>query len=196
MTRKDLGEFAKKVEAIASAAGHTLSVVPSGDLTDTGPSPEDTVYAAVHVGFEGARGGTYGPDTLSMDAVNRAIERAQNVPEAVWAQLGEVLESSQRAKFAEAPIALFFTCVGPLAAATLAIGVLGTEGGEGPGQYMHGQDMEQEPHEEGVWGERVAYVQYESPESEEVDLSPATHEERVKELGASDARYFIIARYD
>lgn len=196
MTRRQLGEFAKHVEAVAAKTGQALTLVGSGDLTDTGPAPDDTVYAEVHVGFEGGRGGTYGPDTILRDVALHALERAKAVPDEVWAAVGEKLEGREREAWDEASVSMYFTCVGPLTAATLAFGMLGTEDGEGPGEYMRGVDMEQMPHEEGVWGLKVAYVQYESPESEEVDLGDAAHAERAGELGVPDARYFILARYD
>jgi len=196
MLRRELGAFAQHVEAVAEKSGLRLALVPSGDLTDTGPSPDDVGYAAVHVGFEGGRGGTYGPDTIARDVTLGALEKAQKVPADVWSAISAGLQGEEKEEFDAAPVALHFTCVGPLAAATLAFGVLGTEDGSGPGEYLVGQDMEQERHAEGVWGRRVAYVQYESPESEEVDLSDAAHEERAKELGVPEARYFILARYD
>jgi hypothetical protein len=196
MTRRQLGELAQHVEAIAEKTGHALSLVPSGDLTDTGPAPDDTVYAEVHIGLEGGRGGTYGPDTIARDVALRALEKAKAIPAEVWAEIGEKLEGREREAWAEATVSMYFTCVGPLSAATLAFGVLGIEDAAGPGEYLRGVDMEQMAHEEGVWGRRVAYVQYESPESEEVDLGEEAHAERLKELGASDARYFILARYD
>jgi len=196
MTRKQIGEFAQHVQAIAEKTGHAVTIVASGDLTDTGPAPDDTAYTEVHIGFEGGRGGTYGPDTISRDVALHALEKAKAVPAEVWAAIGEKLEGDAREAWDEATVTMYFTCVGPLAAATLAFGVLGTEDGEGPGKYMRGVDMEQMAHEEGVWGQKVVYVQYESPESEEVDLGEAAHAERVKELGDENARYFILARYD
>ncbi|WP_170229720.1 hypothetical protein [Polyangium fumosum] len=196
MTRKQIGEFAQHVQAVAEKTGHAVTIVASGDLTDTGPAPDDTAYTDVHIGFEGGRGGTYGPDTISRDVALHALEKAKAVPAEVWAAIGEKLEGDAREAWDEAAVSMHFTCVGPLAAATLAFGVLGTEDGAGPGEYMHGVDMEQMAHEEGVWGLKVTYVQYESPESEEVDLGEAAHAERVKELGDENARYFILARYD
>ncbi|MDC3962132.1 hypothetical protein [Polyangium jinanense] len=196
MTRKQLGEFAKHVEAVAAKSGHAVTIVASGDLTDTGPAPDDTVYTEVHIGLEGGRGGTDGPETISRDVALHVLEKAKAVPDEVWAAIGEKLEGREREAWDEASVSMYFTCVGPLTAATLAFGVLGTEDGEGPGKYMRGVNMEQEAHEEGVWGLKVTYVQYESPESEEVDLGDAAHDERVRELGVEHARYFIIARYD
>ncbi|MRG96165.1 hypothetical protein [Polyangium spumosum] len=196
MTRRQLGELASHVEKVAEKTGIALTVVPGGDYTDTGPSPDDTVYTEVVVGLEGGRGGTYGPDTIARDMALRALEKAKVIPAEVWAEISEKLEGRERQGLSEAEVRMHFVCVGPLAAATLAFGVLGTEDAPGPGKYMRGVDMEQMPHTEGVWGLRVAYVQYEGPESEEVDLGEGAHAERVKELGAADARYFILARYD
>jgi len=197
MTRRQLGAFAQAVEAIGEETGFQgLTVVPAGDNTDTGPAPDDGVYSVLHVGFEGGRGGTYGPDTISREAALRALERAKGVPAEVWARIGDKLEGREREAWGEAKVAMHFTCVGPLAAATLAFGLLGTEDGEGPGEYLYGVDMEQERHAEGVWGRRIAYAQYEGPESEEIDLGEGAHRERAAELGVPDARYFILARYD
>ena len=196
MTRKQLGALSTFVDALREKTGHALTVVPAGDLTDTGPAPDDAIYTEVHVGLEGGRGGTYGPDTISRDVALHALEKAKAIPAEVWAEIGDKLEGREREAWDEAEIAMYFTCVGPLAAATLAFGVLGTKDSGGPGEYMRGVDMEQMPHEEGVWGRRVAYVQYEGPESEEVDLGEEKHAERVKDLGAEHPRYFILARYD
>ncbi|MDI1444148.1 hypothetical protein [Polyangium sp. 6x1] len=196
MTRKQLGELAQHVEAIAEKTGQALTVVPAGDNTDTGPAPDDTIYTKVHIGFEGGRGGTYGPDTIARDMALRALEKAKAIPADVWAAIGEKLEGEERKEWDEAPVSMYFTCVGPLAHATLAFGVLGTQDGEGPGKYMRGVDMEQMPHTEGVWGQKVASAQYEGPESEEVDLGEAAHAERAGELGIPDARYVIMAQYD
>src|SRR5690606_20591838 len=111
MTRRELGELAKHVEAIGEKSGHRVTVVPSGDLTDTGPAPDDVAYTAVHVGFEGARGGTYGPDTISREAVFRALERAKDVPDDVWKAIGDKLVGVERERWNDAAVALHFTCV-------------------------------------------------------------------------------------
>jgi hypothetical protein len=198
MTRRQVGAFARHVEDVAARAGLPIKVVAAGDLTDTGPSPDDTCYATLHVGLEAGRGGGYGPDEVWRDATLSTLEAARRIPEAIWAEIGEGLTDRPRTAFSEASVALYLTCVGPLAAATLGFGIIGGEDDEGPGEYMYGQDMEQQPHEEGVWGVRVGYVQFESPDSEEVDLSDEAHAARVAELGEHAARagYYVMARYD
>jgi|GEM_PF-5128845 len=196
LCRRDIGAFAAHVDAIAEKQGISVKVVPAGDFTDTGPGPDDEVYSVVHVGILGPRGGTYSPDGISREAALRALESAHGLSPDVWTTIGEKLTGSDRERYDEAEIGLHFTCVGPLAAATLAFGVSGNEDGEGPGEYLHGQDMEQEPHTTGVWGKKIAYVQYEGPESEPLDLTDTAHKAHIEELGNSDAQYYIIARYD
>jgi hypothetical protein len=50
--------------------------------------------------------------------------------------------------------------------------------------------MDQEPHSEGVWGQRV--VSGEDPDT--VDLSESAHQARVAAF--PEGKYFLIARYD
>lgn len=197
MLRKDLGAFAAHVLEVGKKNNLAISLTPSTDLSDdSGPGPEEDIYCTVHVGFTPAFGGTYSPDSVSRESCVKAIEEANAVPEEVWKEIGDKLREKERERYDEAAIRLHLTCVGPLAAATLAFGIPGTEDSEGPGEYMYGQDMGQEPHEEGIWGVNVAYVQYESPESEEVDMSDSAHAERMEKLGVDNGGYYLIARYD
>lgn len=197
MLRKDLGEFALHVKKLAEKHGMSITVVPSGDLSDdSGPGPDEDLYSTVLVGFVSDWGGTYAPQMISREKALQAFKNAQNVSDEIWKEIGDKLGEKEREAYNEAPVALHLTCVGPLAAATLAFGVVGKEEGGGPGEFMYGQDMGQEPHEEGIWGLQVAYVQYESPESEEIDLSDEAHAQRVEKLGVDGAAYYLIGRYD
>lgn len=214
MLRKDLGTFAAAVDEIAKKHDLKLMVVPSGDLTDTGPGPDDAVYSVVHVGFLADCGGSYAPEVIIRAQVLAALEKAQNVPAGVWAEIGEKLSENEINAYNDAEIGLHLTCVGPLTAATLAYGVLRNrknddeddvddddadqdEEESADGCKLHyGQNMEQEPHEQGVWGVRVAYVQYESPESEPLDMSDEAHQKRVELCNDPAAHYYIFARYD
>jgi len=93
-------------------------------------------------------------------------------------------------------VALHLTCTGPLAAGTLAFGVTGGRDDAGQGEFHYGQDTNQESHSEGVWGERVGYCQYESPDAVEVDLSDEAHQKRRDAAASPAAGYYLIARYD
>lgn len=199
MTRGDLGKLAASVEEIGKRAGFVMQVVPGGDYTtDSGPADEDEVYTTAVIGLEAARGGGYDPDAVDRDRVLAKLERARSIPAETWSEIVTLLPEKSREAFEEnAEISLHLVCVGPLSAAKLVYGVPGTEGDEGkPGEYHRGQDMEQEPHESGVWGTRVAYCQYEGPEVEAVDLSDEAHQANEKELGAEGAGYYLIAQYD
>lgn len=197
MLRKDVGAFAAHVLEVGKRHNLAISVTPSGDMSDdSGPGPDDEVYCTLHIGFTAAFGGTYSPDFVSRENCLKAIEEANAVSEEVWKEIGDKLNEKERERYDESVVRLYLTCVGPLTAATLAFGIGGTEDDEGPGEYMYGQDMGQEAHAEGVWGVNVAYVQYESPESEEVDMSDSAHAERVEKLGIDNGGYYLFARYD
>lgn len=197
ITRAQIGTFGKRVEGIAAKVGLPIVVVPAGDLTDTGPSPDENVYSVIHVGIEGGRGGTYSPDRVQRDRVLDALAKAKSIPDSVWTDIAAGLPNREKEACEEAEVGTHLTCVGPLSASHLVYGVWGTEERPGPGTYVRGQDMDQEPHAEGVWGVKVAYTQFEGPESEEVDFSDEAHAARVAELGEGhEGGYWIIARYD
>jgi hypothetical protein len=195
MTRFSFDAFSTHVEEVARKHGVTLSIVGAGDLTETGPGPEDSIYATVIVGDVVDEGGSFGPDKISRDRALSILAGVEKIAAAVWSEIGAGLAATEKERFEGARTALHLTCTGPLAAGTLAFGVVGDRKGSGPGKVHWGQDSHQEPHEEGVWGEQVGYCQYEGPDAVVVDLGDEAHRARASSVGEG-ADYYLIARYD
>lgn len=197
MTAGALTAFKLAVDALAERTGLPLEVVPGGDFTETGPSQDDAVHGDAVIGLPAGRGGPDGPSPLHREPALERLATARGISAAVWEEIAALLPEGRRARLLAEDIDLWLVCVGPLAAATLAFGVEGGEEDEDmPGEFLRGQDMDQEPFDTGVWGLRVEYVQYEGPEAVRVDLSDEAHAANVAELGRSDGGYFIISRYD
>lgn len=197
MTMTELTALKHAVDAIAERTTLALDVVPGGDFTSTGPGPDEDVHGSCVIGLSAGRGGTYTPDAVEREAALEKLEAAKKIGAEVWKEIAELVSEKARESFRKAKVDLWLACVGPLAAATLVFGVEGDEDASGmPGKYHGGQNMDQEPFDTGVWGLRVTYVQYESPEVERVDLSDKAHARRVEKLGRDDGRYFLVARYD
>lgn len=189
-TRAALGEAARAVRELGVKRGFSLELVPCADNTDTGAGPEDTVPWSMVVGLPVASGGTYGPEALSRDSALSRLEAAKALPAEVWSEIAALLPESSRANVMAEPIELHLLACGPLAVGKIAFGVPGTEEDAGEGEFQVGQDMSQERHEEGVWGQRVAGTE----DTEVVDFSESAHQARVAAF--PEGQYFLIARYD
>ncbi|APR86176.1 Hypothetical protein A7982_11525 [Minicystis rosea] len=197
ITKRQLVAFRDAVAGIGAKAGLTLVVVPGGDFTDTGPGMDEGVYGGCAVGLPAGSGGSYEPDVIERERALSQLAKAKDLTDAAWREIAALLPEREGETLRDAETGIQLVCVGPLAAATLAFGIEGSEDDEGkPGTYFTGQDMSQDRFATGVWGVRVGYTQYESPEVEEVDLSDEAHQKRVAELGQDNPAYFLIAQYD
>ena len=197
ITKRQLIAFRDAVAGLGANAGLTLVVVPGGDLSSTGPGIDEGVYGSCAVGLPAGSGGTDEPAPVDRDRALSQLAKAKDLTDAAWSEIAALLPEREAETLRAAETGLQLVCVGPLAAATLAFGVEGGEEDEGmPGEYHTGQDMSQERFQSGVWGVRVGYTQYESPEVEAVDLSDEAHAKRVAEVGRDNAAYFLIAQYD
>lgn len=183
--RADLGKLKLAVEAL----GKGLTVVPAGDLTDTGPSPDEECWGSGVIGIFHGSGGMDGPVTVTREKCLAKLEAAKALGPEVWKAVADLLPEKNRERFEE-EIQFFLVPVGPLAAAKIVFGKEGSEEDAGQGEYFCGQDMSQERHHFGVWGVRVCSGE----DPVEIDFSESEHQARV--AAHPDGGYFVIARYD
>lgn len=194
LTRAEISTLAAAVDALGKQKNLPLELVPSGDLTDTGPSDDEECYATMAIGLTALRGGSNSPEAIDLDQLLGKLNAAKALGDDVWKELAALLPESSREDFLAQPIGVNMVCVGPLAAAYVAFGTQGTEEDGGDGEYIRGQDMSQEPHQEGVWGQRVAGCEFEGSGHEAVDFSESAHQARLAAFPGGS--YFVIGRYD
>lgn len=194
LTRADIGKLFTAIEALGQKKGLALTLVPSGDLTDTGPGPDEECYSTMAIGLSVFSGGTYGPEKVPTDAITAKLNAAKAIGQDVWQEVANLLPEGAREDFLSQDVGLDLVCVGPLAAAYLAFGQEGSEEDGGEGEFIHGQDMGQEPHEVGVWGQEVVSCEFEGSGHERVDFSEGAHQARV--AAHPGGEYYVIARYD
>jgi hypothetical protein len=190
MKRSELGKFKLAVEALGKSKGLELAVVPCGDLTDTGPGPDDDCWGSLVVGIFHGSGGTYGPEQVTREQALAKLDAAKKIGDDVWQAIAALMPEGGREGFLENEIALHLVPVGPLAYAMVIFGSEGTEENSGEGEYFRGADMTQEPHSSGVWGQKVASGE----DPEVIDLSESAHQARVAAFPKGG--YFLIAQYD
>ncbi|MFT3711492.1 MAG: hypothetical protein QM817_27980 [Archangium sp.] len=185
ISRSELGKLKLAIEAL----GKGITLVPSGDHTDTGPGPDDECFGGGIVGILHGTGGGYGPDAVTREKCLAKIEAVKALGDDVWKPVTALLPESNRGSL-EGDVGMFLVPVGPLAAAKIAFGKAGAEEDAGQGEYQWGTDMSQEKHSSGVWGMRVCGGE----DPVEIDFSEAAHQARVAAF--PDGGYFVIARYD
>lgn len=185
ITRAELGKLKVAIEAL----GKGLTLVPAGDLTDTGPGADEECWGSAIIGILHGTGGGYGPDSVTREKCLEKIATVKALDAATWAAITALLPEKARDRL-EAEVEMFLVPVGPLAAAKIVFGKEGAEEDAGQGEYFWGQDMSQEPHHTGVWGVRVCSGE----DPVEIDLSESAHQARV--AAHPDGNYFVIARYD
>ncbi|MBL8912993.1 MAG: hypothetical protein JNM17_20025 [Archangium sp.] len=186
MPRSELGKLKLAVEAL----GKGITVVPAGDLTDTGPGADEDCWGSGVIGILHGSGGGYGPEPVTREKCLAKLEAAKALGPDVWKSVNDLLPEKNRERFGEEEVHFFLVPVGPLAAAKIAFGKVGVEEDPGQGEFFWGTDMSQEKHQQGVWGVRVCSGE----DPVEVDLSESAHQARV--AAHPDGGYFLIARYD
>jgi hypothetical protein len=195
LTRAQIGAFAAAVQRLGEAHTLTLEMVPSGDMsTRSGPPPDSKCYATMVIGIRSAEGGTSAPDPISRDGVLSSFATANTISLDVWKEIAALLPEGARAALLDQQTAVHLVCVGQAPAAYLAFGVLSEEEDGGNGEYLRGQDMDQDSHASGIWGQQVGYVQAEGPDELAVDFSEAAHQARVASF--PEGQYFLIGCYD
>lgn len=194
-TRGQVIALCEAIGQIGEETGTSLIAAPiDADLTDdSGPGDDENGYCSAVVGILVAEVGAYGPEEVGRDAMLRALESARAVPAEVWEKIDSAY-SDAGGKYEVDPTALWLGCIGPLPMAYLAFGTLGAEGEDKPGKFTRGQDMEQSPHETGVYGVRVASCSYDGSSAGAIDVGDAAHAAR--EAEAPGGAYYLMARYD
>lgn len=194
MTRKDIVALLEAAEALGKKHGLGLTVAASGDLSDTGPGDDEAAHSTIAIGLPFFSGGSDGPEQVSAEVVTAKLNAARAISADVWQALAALLPEDEREPFLEQEVGLDLLCVGPLAAAYFVFGEEGSEEDGGDGEYHHGQDMGQEPHDSGVWGLEVAGCEFEGSDFARVDFSEAAHQARL--AAHPGGQYYLIARYD
>jgi hypothetical protein len=187
ITRAALGKLKVAVEALGKEKGLAdFTLVPSGDLTNTGPGADEDCWGSFVVGILHGSGGGYAPDPVTREKCLGRLAALAAIGDDVWKAVEAMLP--ERSSLEEP--GMYVVHVGPLASASIVFGKQGTEEDAGQGEYFRGQDMSQEPHPVGVWGQRVASG--EDPAL--IDFSESAHQARVAAF--PEGGYYLIARYD
>jgi hypothetical protein len=177
------GEVKAAVAAV-EALGERLTLVLPGDTTTTGPSDDETCTDGLIVGVivGSVWANDHSPERVDRARVLREAAAVRDV-EKIAAALPEPLRAAYRAASDE----LVLAPVGPLPYACLMFGLPGRADAEGlPGEFRRGVDMQQESHEQGVWGRSIASGEF-------TDLRQV----RLDEPDSADGPgYWLIARYD
>lgn len=192
LKRSELGKLKLAADELGKAKGiEGFTLIPSGDFSaDSGPGPDESTYSSFVVGVLHGSGGTYGPEQLTRERALEKLERAKAIADEVWQAFVEKLPEARREGAADSETQLYVVPVGPLAYAKVAFGVEGSEEDGGDGEYVVGTHMDQERHETGVWGQRVAGGE----DPEVLDLSESAHQARVAAF--PEGKYYLISRYD
>jgi len=179
----------------ATSKDADFRVVPAADFSRwTEIENEESHYTSWAVGIrvESAFANSPGPsDPIDLKRIRSQEKKADKLlTPAFWKKVAEHLDDeSLREELLEGKNTPLLVACGPLASARLAFGKL--KKGEGL-EEMHGQDMEQEPHRESVYGIKVAGGGAWC--LDEVDLSDERHAEHL--AAVPGGKYFLIARYD
>lgn len=173
-------ELVAKVEAL----GGSLTLVLPGDTSTTGPDDSEACSSELALGVivAGAQANDGAPDRVDRE---KALRELASAAARDHAAIAAALPEPLREGYLAARDQLLVLPVGPLPYAYLVRGVAGTAGDEGkPGEYHRGTDMNQESHDEGVWGEIVASGEF-------TDVLPVSLDATQGEEG-----YWLIAGYD
>ena len=194
-TRGQVVALCETIGRIGEESGTGLVAVPAdADLTDdTGPGDDEMAYCSAFIGIPVAEGGGYGPEEISREAMLSALEKARAIAPDVWAKVDEEYKAAG-GKYPGDEIALHLGCIGPLPMAYFAFGTLGSPDDGGEGKLVRGQDMEQMPHETGVYGIEIASCSYDGGSADAIDISDAAHAARQEQY--PEGAYYLIARYD
>lgn len=193
--RGQVVELCEAIGRIGEETGTGLVAAPADvDLTDdSGPGDDEPAFCSAFIGVLVAEGGVFGPEEVPRDVMLRALETARAIPEDVWSRVNEAYTAAG-GKYPGEEIALWLGCIGPLPMAYLAFGAVGAEEDGLEGTFVRGQDMEQSPHENGVFGVEIASCSYDGSSADPIDVGEEAHEKRLAQLPGG--AYHLIARYD
>lgn len=220
----DLGEaefdrLCSGVDELAQRLGQPLVVLPEGDRTETGV-PIAGNHMGYVLGLLADHALTY-TQRVDHEKLRAAVAAAGELP---WPDLVKLAPQTDDiiARLAQEP-ALYLTACGPLAGGMMGYGVVTDLECYWDDGYWHeedetrfrveedglaaqvsgldlvrGNDTEQVPQAEAVYGVWVAKALWDMNLPVSVDISPTAHRERVAKLGslADRAGYYLIGHFD